>query len=1116
MSRVFMTLSGATAGVALLPVLLLCLVLALAALALQGDLLLQQRLLQRVEESTEEQESLSKAVALAEAQIRTQIRGESREALPADSSDSSDTSLADPARWPLEVRTHHAREVLVTERAADGSWRREWVPAIAMPWVGAMPWVLAQSDAAGSDNVDEDVDEDAAEDGAARVTALLVDAILSAAATHSDDARAHASAEWLAIELSRSFPLAWAPPEWTPLARRAAAVDADRLRQLVQDTLSRAPSAHVEWLSRQRASIVAALDPVSRLRRTNSHPARLFRGRDRGHVARGAVLVPAVPAALTMRSANKIHRAPLVRRMALRTQSDWQAGSVDQPAGVVVGAPLGPEVLADADWQVGASVLVGRERAAPLAQEPAASPRGTLLALAPGAVVLDGARGAASVVLPGRSLDGSKPSSLPRMSLTRVPFVRGAVGLCSLRRGGRSWLAWSADSLSVAQGVRLPTQPELWQSRPLPGPIRQIIGLDGLAVAWVGNRQLLALDADGAILNRQVLPDDIDGVVALPLRHSILAWTRSGWFLFDAALVDTALLLRPISGVVPVSGAEVASDGVAGVWWLETTDGADRLWHATLDGLEVIVALRPASLPGMHSSRRLTAFPGRALVAVTDGAGQLQLWRVGATGPQLAGTGTLPYASSPRLRQLGCAASMTLLAVQRGAVWCTALHRSRPKHVDVGGHQLLAPQSEWRSRRFRAPLVNGLDAAIAPDPSHLDATETLSASGTVNRGGSVLSAPDLSDLVCDGVLLDPRRSETVRYSTAEQGVDAPLSTAHGRGGILVKVASSAAECGQPERDRVLLRCTQQGRVRFSPDATWFAALHPTRPNVASILSVVRHGPGERWFTAVTEIIRQPQHQRWLHRRTMQVHGAPWHVAARLTAPGAPELTLTVDQSVPGAATTESAVVDRCHGGVWHALGWEWSRTRGAAMYAGDGAAAHLSRPMDEQQQSSQRAAQARVFQFTDLDWSCEVGGALGDRAAHGSVQQLWLDDRVVAAPFVPPDVTAKQPSARWVLPPVFRAGDQLLRVAAIGDFSAGTGIDWRLEEWREDGLQLFRGSGRELLSLPAPATTRTTYVLQWTLRASNDGTRTPILEGVEVEWLAAPQVVTVDRQADLR
>ncbi len=111
--------------------------------------------------------------------------------------------------------------------------------------------------------------------------------------------------------------------------------------------------------------LLRALDPVPRLRRTNSHPSRV-RGPDRGSLGAGlpaltpeysgrflleAELVPGHDRPARRRSARRT--LDLLERVELRFEEDWLAPSLDQPGGVARSAriALGPEEVTDFDLE---------------------------------------------------------------------------------------------------------------------------------------------------------------------------------------------------------------------------------------------------------------------------------------------------------------------------------------------------------------------------------------------------------------------------------------------------------------------------------------------------------------------------------------------------------------------------------------------------------------------------------------------------------------------------------------------------------------------------------------------------------------------------------------------
>ncbi|MEM7163917.1 MAG: hypothetical protein AAF581_00550 [Planctomycetota bacterium] len=1025
-------------GIALLPVVLLCVAIALVVLATYGDARVRERRHQRHVRQVETAGTVARAAAAMEASTRVAVfDGEA----------------------PSRVSLYYPQQATVTQRAPNGEWQRRRVTALSVSSAALPTAILA---AAGADPT-------------------------STGEPHGPSAAREAAA-WLARELEAN-------------TTEADLRDNDLLRARIERTLSVVPAVYAEWLDAHSERIVAALDSLARLRRTHSHPSRL-RGIDRGRVPATAVLRVGPPTAASGDAvageapAMTERRLPLAQRLQLRVQRDWLYGSPEQPGGVVRGAPFGPEVLDDSEWfATTTSVPIPeRTRAASEATYRARLTQATL-ALGAGVLLVD-ARRRGVALLQDSSGWQAHPFAMPSLA-----------GVCTQRHGARRWWGWRDQTVWTATGASLPQLDAQWAQLTLPGEVRAIVPVAGAVLVWAEDRQLVEIGCDGAIGRSDLVDAAIRGLYPLPLWNSALLATAAGWL-----RVDAGLALQRLSGTPLPRGAEAVADGTAGVWWLQPSDvagGRALLAHGCLR--EERFEIGHATLPERATS--LTALSARRLVAVWQGSApssvtRFDLWRSGGPAPVRVGGGVQPR---PGL-VAACPATMTLFAPDDDVVWVTKLEREILKNDQIDGHQLLAPLRWHREASFQAPLTTHLTGRLVSGAGVV----SLSASGTVNHGASVLAAHDLSDLVCDGVLLDPRRGEGLRYSTLESAVEEPvIASSRGSGGILIKPVRAAADCPQPHRERVLLRTTQLGWLRVLPSPEWFAAMHIAQPDPSLIVTLSRQGPPERSFSVVSEIVRLPASAQWLHRRRVQVHGAPWVVVATLATDPPSQLSLAVDQHFPGRASSHVAVDDVCRSGEWIAVEWGWSDSATTLLRVGEAEVAATAGA------AAGGFVAGGVFTTQDAGWILELGGGLGDsifdgngasqrsRVFHGTVQQIFLQQEPFGTAASRWSLTAIQPSARWVLPVEFPSGSQLLRIAALGDFSDGTGIDWELQACRMTGSTTVRSSTRVFSPLPGVASEATTYALQWTLRASPDGRRTPILEGVDVDYLPPPRGVHV-------
>ena len=715
-------------------------------------------------------------------------------------------------------------------------------------------------------------------------------------------------------------------------------------------------------LERWREIIPKLIDPDPRLRRTNAHPHRL-RGRDRGaYPGSGGVVSPRLSGRFTVevevRKSEEATirrtraRLQLLERVSLRFQDDWLTPTLRQPGGIEWGEALpGPEVVSDADWVEEETTFA----AAPEGLDPASCgwrllPRGALLIGRGHGAQLHVDETAAIELVPFPLRDDVLPTS-------PVPVIAGREWVVP-GRGGRAFIADEVDLLDHQQWRELSLPFEVSSLYPLTTSVLAV-GLRGEVASIVPPGDVRR---DLAIRRRPVL---------LPLQDRLLVpGERAGlWLLIDA---DLSVVEIPGPELKPTAPDPV-SDGGAGVWLVDRRVDGDRLGHATLftEGLSVRWSLTPTA-----TIVALAAFPLRGFAVTVSEGGSYVIWRSTAVGPVEAGSGALPAFEG---RLVADPAGPRIWIPVTDGVFSISLTARREKHLELGGHVLLAPRSHDAASLFSAPLREGLTALFG-------GVEEFPAAGTVNRGGSVLRARDLSDLTVDGVYLSPLRRETLRYSTLEAGVNgASLPPSAGRGQLLIKPERSSEESPEPNRERVLLRLRHHYAISFEPTLDWVVEHHPQHPERGSIHSIVRDGPRERFGEATSTVRRHPARSRWRHHRRLRLVGDPWVVRVRVGDPPVELPPWTIDQvDRSRVLESESFAADVGEGGEWQRLQWGW-RGGGEAWLRVGGEAGTWGEVLAES------AVGGEVFRMEPLDWTLELGGELGGKAFRGTIRDVALE-----------------------------------------------------------------------------------------------------------------------------
>ncbi|MGE3164445.1 MAG: hypothetical protein AB7O52_06045 [Planctomycetota bacterium] len=904
------------------------------------------------------------------------------------------------------------------------------------------------------------------------LAAASIDAVAAALEPYAESAAGRSTMQSLAVSLFEA---------------RGMLADADDLRAFVDHFVSqpgRSVGVRVDEL-------LAGVDPLARLRRTNAHPTRTD-GYDRGRLTRrgppieaGPTLVQRFTATLRQggaepRTWSVDRQKQVLHRIALRAQQDWLEPQLDQPGGILVGAALGPEVISDQDWDPGATEFVPTSNLAPLEVACQPRPHGLLLAGAGVRARIDDVGGLLRfVTLPpapfAEESDDRPIQWVPELLLvgdaerSRVGFAHESV-----------WCGWGRPQRLTR----------------CPARVRALCPIGGRMLVWLIDDTLLLVESDGRV-TREVFDFVADGApVWLPLldRWAFPVRTRGGGW----RLVDVDLEVSFVGGSVPGADATlVQSDGVDGVFWVAPAGTSEvavvcHTWIAT-DGARTQVG--PA-LAGPAVA--MSVFPARGVVATWRSDGRYELWRSSAVALARAGDGQVPEFHG-----------VALPDVSRMSFWIPTpsgivRHTLRPrslKRVEFGAQMVLPPAVHPGDATFHAPLVRGLEGELlCSDGSRV----VIEPTGTLTHAASVLRAPDLSDLFVDGAYSSPLRGETLRYSTVGHEIgEAELAIEEGSAELLVKPERRAATSADPGRPRTLLRLVQRGSISFAPDGAWIAQFHPSQPTASQIRAYQVIGPTERELRATSSIVRTPAAGSWEHQRSVTILGSPWELRVWVGEPPAELPRVVVDQAYPdGVLGSTIAVADTMEGGEWSRVGWGWSAGGRASLRIGAG---------ESEWAADVTAAPwgGSAFRLRSRDWTAELGGEVGGaKSFKGTVQGLSLRpariDPLPAASPIFASASRERPAWRWVLPFTVAPGGALVRVAALGEFPAGTELEWRIDAWSAGRVESSRSRGRSAALPPRPQRASRYVVTAW-LHADASGRRTPLVEAVEVSWLAAPE-----------
>lgn len=875
------------------------------------------------------------------------------------------------------------------------------------------------------------------------------------------------------------------------LAAQRGLQDADDLRAFVENFAS-APGA-LPGIDLDR--LLADIDPVARLRRTNVHPTRT-EGMDRGRVIGSRPSIHAGPAlrqelSVEVRSTGRESRTwraaegrRIAHRLALRVQNDWLEPQLDQPGGVVVGAAFGPELLTDREWEPGTSHYIATPGVDPTR--------------------LDARPVAQGLSLFGDSMRARLDIVAGTLRFTELPDVSATHGpptMDVIQWVGPRLLVGAQQPARVGfaqHQVYLEGSPASACSR-FPVLVRAVCPVGGRAIVWLSDDSLALLDSRGSVL--RVRGDfACDGApIFLPLldRWAFSSPAAGGWL-----LVDGELQARLVSGSGVTGRVEsIVGDGVDGFFWVgqSSEQGPSWLGHTRFHGDTVVPS------PGPSLDQRpvaLCSFPARALAATWAQDGRYELWRVGAVALVRAGEGQVPEFRGGVVPDVG---RMAFWLPSSSGVLLHHLVPRSPKELDLGAQLVLNPRAMGHVPGFRAPLVGGFDAELDDGAGGRMRVEPA---GTMNLGSSALRAPDLSDLLVDGAYSSPRRGETLRYSTLASGdgtgdgvASSTPSLAEGWAEVLVKPERSAADSPEPHRPRILLRFVQHAALSFTPDSQWISQHHPSHPSPASIRAYQVIGGSQRELRITSDIVRAPAAQVWRHERSAVVIGVPWELRVWVGDPTVELPPLIVDQICPGGILESTSVVtDASESGVWTRLVWAWQAGGRAylQLVGQDGAWASSGSPSEWS---------GSAFETLPRGWVLELGGVIdGEKAFKGTLQQLSIgrDASPSASPSRPLMPDPDRPGWRWVLPFEVEPGGRLLRVAALGDFSSGTDLEWRIDEWTALGLRSWFARGRQAAVPESPARSARYVVSGW-LIPDESRRYTPLVEALEVTWLGAPE-----------
>ncbi|MFN0057777.1 MAG: hypothetical protein ACKVX7_04905 [Planctomycetota bacterium] len=925
--------------------------------------------------------------------------------------------------------------------------------------------------------------------------------------------------------------------EWTARTLRELASDAalasdwQRVGAELRARLATAPlieAGAAAALESRLDALLAVLDPVPRLRRTNAHPARVD-GKDRGHFAApGPTLsawpsgdyrlrvdvkpAAAAPGARVLPTPSKsTERAIEVCRVhRIAAEDEANAPTLLQPGGSEKARALeGPEDLCDRHYSLGSAVELDGA-AAGVAVEP------ECWRVLPGGLIGVGRSATSAAVAPRVIASVLARAGALQLATEPLPTVDAPVCfVVPLLTGGFVFGAtnslWFTTKRASPSAGSAPAAADAatWSVRrvALESPLVNLHSVGGKLMAVLASAELRLYYESGDLVTSKYIAGLRGGGVCLPLADAVLfppAHAISSWTVVDANLEPHA-----IGGpTLDVFASELHADGCAGLWWTSSTVASSQVWHAELvdDALEVATydlthESSGFALPPLVSA----AFANRKLLAVVGADARALLLR--RTGAALAECGLVALPQRPDALRAESGGEGALWIVNATRIWRVTLAAAQPKHPEFGWQLALAPRTTTDSDRdFRAPLVGDFRATLA-NGAH------LIGAGTCNHGGSVLRAPDLSDLFVDGLYVSPLRGEHLSFEWEVAGA----SFDSGVGELWVKPERAASAEPEPEEPRALVTLRQHGSVRFTPEAEWVRRFHPAAPPV--LHSFTLHGAPTRPLEATSTIERRPLDTVWCHRRTTELVGIPWRIEAWVPSSAAPRTPTrladwTIDRDdLVGDDGSTVCVPDTASAGDWTRIGWRWLNRDRAALTV-DGVSPHAD-PAPSSEPPEFAAAFAREFDAATL----ELGGAASGRSFRGTLRALaidWHDDdgdddaATLGATYEP---ASGLPQARLVLGP-YAPGTKLVAVHASGAFPLGTSVRWQVTEVGPSDVRSSLGEGRTmrladavaLAGAPNPgfdAREVSTWIVALWLVPSADGERAPLIEELSAVLLSA-------------
>ncbi len=1094
-------------GFALVIVLLLTLAAALLVSARYGSERAENAVLRRLGAERLEKEALAYALALLEARLRARFADPAPiafgEIVAGADGDAVAPALVVETTYPPEgvaAPGRHAGALRVTARALP----------VAEP--AGVRTVARDSECGATARVERRAAY-LPECGSGELLEILAPHFAAPEGSESDPEFAHAPLLLASLVDSVRFAASFPMDAGDLNARLGAAIEDAAAAALPGSAL----------LDAEREDLLLALDPRPRLRRTNSHPLRAG-GRDRGRVTTaGGVLIgdfsgrfllearlqPA-PGARAAPARAARTRIDLFERERLGFQDEWLAPGIDRLGGVVlrgaeaaVGVALGPEVEGDGDWTFGAARFVAAPAATTvLGRSWTPLPEGAL-GVGHGSALFfwrsAGAGAGAGDEWEAREFALGEPlpahPALPSARAPRAWYVAAANDVLRV-----------ADPARAAAGTARGSLPGLERILRLG---EEVLAIDAAGAAFLvrdDREEVLAIEPAGSLAaidaaaRRRAVELPLLGALLFPPNEGAESWRVLAR---DLALVELACSAAPPAAVAPAAG------GAAGVFWIAGGGAAARLVHGEVSAGALDALAADAALD--FEPQHVIALPGRrrALVVGVDESGEARaaIFRRAAGAVLFAGSAALPaYFGEGFVDARG---SMLHLPAPDG-FWCVPLDAEAHKRTDLGCEVLRLPAQDLRPAFLRAPLTGDLDARLATGA-------IVAASGTVNRGASTLIAGDLSDLVADGVYLSPLRNETLRYHRADGAPEehcGPWSIAEGGGALLVKPERAAADAAEPEEERVVLRAEHEFSVHFQPNAEWIAACHPGAPSASEIVAISVAGAPTRAGTATSMLRRSPAAATWSHRREVVLAGAAWVVNVRAGSPPIDLPPWTIDQALPGFALESTATLaDQGAGGAWQSIAWAWNSAGAAFLEVGGESAWDPAPPAPVLPSTGEDGA---VWEITTDDWCVEIGGEIGGKAFRGTVSQLRIFEDPLSATetperiFAAPDA-AGAPSLRWVTGRTVPAGSRLRRVRAECELPDGTALSWRVQLLSAalGGAPPpeFASAGSEIYFPPefalVPADTR--IAVELTLRPDAKGLSTPLVDALELEWIAAPR-----------